>query len=91
MSQASLNALLISGDPGQVQSLAEPVRTFESGVLAGQSYAVLPVASGNTVGPVLVVVAAIGSITASRQVGAAPFRPKSIRLTAKELAPLHVR
>jgi general secretion pathway protein D len=45
--EANLNTLLISGDPGQVQSLAELVRTFDSDTLAGQSYAVLPVDSGN--------------------------------------------
>ena len=42
-----LNALLISGDPGQVQSLSELVRSFDIDALAGQSYAVLPVGSGN--------------------------------------------
>ena len=42
-----LNALLISGDPGQVQSLSELVRSFDIDTLAGQSYAVLPVSSGN--------------------------------------------
>jgi general secretion pathway protein D len=45
--EANLNTLLISGDPGQVQSLADLVRTFDSDTLAGQSYAVLPVDSGN--------------------------------------------
>jgi general secretion pathway protein D len=45
--ETSLNALLISGDPAQVQSLAELVRTFDSDALAGQSYAVMPVTSGN--------------------------------------------
>ena len=45
--EPDLNVLLISGDPGQVQSLAELVRTFDTDALAGQSYAVLPVASGN--------------------------------------------
>ena len=45
--EPELNALLISGDPGQVQSLVELVRSFDIDALAGQSYAVLPVASGN--------------------------------------------
>jgi general secretion pathway protein D len=42
-----LNALLIGGDPGQVRSLAELVGAFDTDALAGQSYAVLPVAAGN--------------------------------------------
>jgi general secretion pathway protein D len=45
--EPNLNTLLISGDPGQMQSLAELVRTFDTDALAGQSYAVLPVAAGN--------------------------------------------
>jgi general secretion pathway protein D len=45
--EPTLNTLLISGDPGQVQSLAELVRTFDTDALAGQSYAVMPVDAGN--------------------------------------------
>jgi general secretion pathway protein D len=45
--EPDLNTVLISGDPGQVQSLAALVRTFDTDALAGQSYAVMPVASGN--------------------------------------------
>jgi general secretion pathway protein D len=45
--EPSLNALLINGDPAQVQSLGELIRTFDSDVLSGQSYAVLPVDEGN--------------------------------------------
>jgi general secretion pathway protein D len=47
VAETSLNAVLLSGDPGQVQSLAELVRTFDTDALAGQSYAVLPVTAGN--------------------------------------------
>jgi general secretion pathway protein D len=43
----AINALLINGDPAQVQSLADLIRTFDSDALSGQSYAVLPVAEGN--------------------------------------------
>ena len=45
--EPDLNTLLISGDPGQVQSLTALVRGFDTDALAGQSYAVLPVASGS--------------------------------------------
>jgi general secretion pathway protein D len=45
--ETALNVLLISGGPGQVQSMAELVRSFDIDALAGQSYAVLPVGSGN--------------------------------------------
>ena len=45
--RAGSEHLLISGDPGQVQSLTALVRSFDTDALAGQSYAVLPVASGN--------------------------------------------
>lgn len=45
--EPALNALLISGDPGQVQSMAELVRSFDIDALRGQSYAVLPVSSGS--------------------------------------------
>jgi general secretion pathway protein D len=44
--EPDLNMLLISGDPGQVQSLTALVRGFDTDALAGQSYAVMPVASG---------------------------------------------
>ena len=45
--EPDLNTLLISGDPGQVQSLTALVKGFDTDALAGQSYAVLPVASGS--------------------------------------------
>ena len=45
--ETSLNTLLVSGDPSQVQSMADLVRSFDIDALAGQSYAVLPVTSGN--------------------------------------------
>jgi len=44
--EPDLNTLLISGDPGQVQSLTALVRSFDTDALAGQSYAVMPVTSG---------------------------------------------
>jgi general secretion pathway protein D len=47
VAEPDLNTVLISGDPGQVQSLTALVRSFDSDALAGQSYAVLPVASGS--------------------------------------------
>jgi general secretion pathway protein D len=47
VAETDLNSVLISGDPSQVQSLAELVRTFDTDALAGQSYAVMPVATGN--------------------------------------------
>jgi general secretion pathway protein D len=45
-SESGLNALLISGDPAQVQAVRDLVRTFDTDELANQSYAVLPVSSG---------------------------------------------
>jgi general secretion pathway protein D len=45
--EPDLNTLLISGDPGQVESLTALVRSFDTDALAGQSYAVMPVASGS--------------------------------------------
>ena len=47
VAEPDLNTVLISGDPGQVQSLTALVRSFDTDALAGQSYAVLPVASGS--------------------------------------------
>jgi general secretion pathway protein D len=41
------NALLIAGEPGARQGLIGLVRAFDTDVLAGQSYAVLPVTSGD--------------------------------------------
>ncbi len=42
-----LNALILSGDPAQIDALQELIGTFDVDALAGQSYALLPVASGN--------------------------------------------
>jgi general secretion pathway protein D len=44
--ETGLNTLLVSGDPSQVQSLTELIKTFDTDALAGQSYAVLPVTEG---------------------------------------------
>ncbi|MBV8573650.1 MAG: type II secretion system secretin GspD [Acetobacteraceae bacterium] len=41
------NVLLISGDPASRTSLVELIRAFDIDTLAGQSYALLPVHSGN--------------------------------------------
>ena len=41
------NAVVIAAAPGQVEPLVELVRSFDVDELAGQSYAVLPVTSGN--------------------------------------------
>ena len=41
------NAVVIAAPPGQVEPLAELVRSFDVDELAGRSYAVLPVTSGN--------------------------------------------
>ncbi|NHO32824.1 type II secretion system secretin GspD [Acetobacter fallax] len=41
------NAVVVSGDPATRASLDELVRTFDSDVLAGQSYALFPATSGN--------------------------------------------
>ncbi len=43
---ASSNALLISGEPDARNSLVDLVRAFDVDLLAGQSYALLPVTSG---------------------------------------------
>ncbi len=43
---SGVNALLISGDPAQVQAVRDLVQTFDSDELAHQSYALLPVTSG---------------------------------------------
>ena len=45
--ETGLNALLISGDTGQVQALTELVGSFDVDTLAHQSYAVLPTTSGS--------------------------------------------
>ena len=42
----SSNALVISGEPAQRDALVELVRAFDIDVLAGQSYALLPVPNG---------------------------------------------
>ncbi len=41
------NALVISAEPASREALVSLVRTFDADVLAGQSYALLPVASGD--------------------------------------------
>lgn len=41
------NALLVSGDPSQYDSLSELVRNFDVEALSGQSYALLPASSGS--------------------------------------------
>ena len=41
------NALLISGEPGAREGLIGLVKAFDVDVLAGQSYALLPVSSGD--------------------------------------------
>ncbi len=41
------NALLVSGDPAARQTLIELIRAFDVDILAGQSYALLPVESGD--------------------------------------------
>ena len=41
------NALLVSGEPGPRATLIELIRSFDIDVLAGQSYALLPVTSGD--------------------------------------------
>lgn len=41
------NAVVIAAPPGQAEPLVELVRSFDVDELAGQSYAVLPVTSGN--------------------------------------------
>jgi general secretion pathway protein D len=45
--EVGLNALLISGDPAQVQAMRDLVQSFDRDELSHQSYAVLPVSSGN--------------------------------------------
>ena len=45
--EPGLNALLVSGDPAQVQALRDLVKTFDADELAQQSYAVLPAGTGN--------------------------------------------
>lgn len=44
---AGRNALLVGGDAGQRDAVAELVRSFDVDALKGQSYAVLPVANGS--------------------------------------------
>ena len=41
------NALVVSGDPGTRETLLSLIASFDVDVLAGQSYALLPVASGD--------------------------------------------
>ncbi len=44
---AGSNALLVSGEPGPRATLIELIRSFDTDVLSGQSYALLPVTSGS--------------------------------------------
>ncbi len=44
---AGSNSLLVSGEPGTRTTLVELIRSFDIDVLAGQSYALLPVTSGD--------------------------------------------
>ena len=55
------NAVVISGDPATRASLEELVRTFDSDVLAGQSYALFPATSGNASEVSQALQAALGS------------------------------
>jgi general secretion pathway protein D len=45
--ETALNALVLSGDPAQLDTLEELVHSFDVDALAGQSYALLPVATGS--------------------------------------------
>ncbi len=47
VADAGRNALVITGDPGTRQTLAGLVSAFDVDVLAGQSYALFPVATGD--------------------------------------------
>ncbi len=44
---SGVNSLLVSGDPAQVQAIRDLVQTFDTDELAHQSYALLPVTSGD--------------------------------------------
>jgi general secretion pathway protein D len=44
--EPGVNALLISGDPAQVQAIRDLVHSFDTDELANQSYALLPVTTG---------------------------------------------
>jgi len=44
----SANAILVSGEPAQRDALDSLIQAFDVDVLAGQSYALFPVANGNT-------------------------------------------
>jgi general secretion pathway protein D len=45
--ESALNALVVSGDPAQVQAVRDLVKTFDADELTHQSYAVLPVGEGS--------------------------------------------
>jgi general secretion pathway protein D len=47
LADAGRNTLIISGDPGTRQTLTSLVRAFDVDLLAGQSYALFPVPSGD--------------------------------------------
>jgi general secretion pathway protein D len=44
----SANAILVAGEPAQREALESLIKSFDVDVLAGQSYALFPVANGNT-------------------------------------------
>jgi general secretion pathway protein D len=44
----SANAIIVSGEPAQRDALEAMIKSFDIDVLAGQSYALFPVANGNT-------------------------------------------
>jgi general secretion pathway protein D len=45
--ETGMNALLVSGDPPQIEAMQELVKSFDEDALANQSYALLPVTSGS--------------------------------------------
>ena len=47
VAEPGFNALVLYGDPAQIDALEELVRSFDVDALAGQSYALLPVAAGS--------------------------------------------
>ncbi len=47
VAETGLNALLVNGDPSQVQAVRDLVKTFDADELTHQSYAVLPVGEGS--------------------------------------------
>jgi general secretion pathway protein D len=47
VAETGLNALLVSGDPAQIEAVRDLARSFDDDSLAHQSYALLPVGSGS--------------------------------------------